>query len=94
MADYLKAFAIPILMQIFLGICSAGIAAVAINARNEERFIHIEQRNKEQDTQLENLRLRSEEQGRQVVRLESMRDDLMEIKADVKSLLRERALAR
>ena len=94
MADYLKAFAIPIIMQIFLGICSAGIAAVAINARNEERFMHIEQRNQEQDTKLENLRLRSEELGRQGVWLESMRNDLTEIKTDVKSLQRERVGAR
>lgn len=94
MADYLKAFAVPILMQICVGLGSAGIAAVAINARIEERIIHIEQRNQEQDIKLENLRLRSEELGRQGVWLESMRSDLTEIKADVKSLQRERAAAR
>lgn len=94
MADYLKAFAVPIIMQICVGLGSAGIAAVAINARIEERIIHIEQRNQEQDIKLENLRLRSEELGRQGVWLESMRSDLTEIKADVKSLQRERAAAR
>ena len=94
MADYLKAFAVPIIMQICVGLGSAGIAAVAINARIEERIIHIEQRNQEQDVKLENLRLRSEELGRQGVWLESMRSDLTEIKADVKSLQRERAAAR
>ncbi len=94
MAEYLKAFAVPIIMQICVGLGSAGIAAVAINARIEERIIHIEQRNQEQDIKLENLRLRSEELGRQGVWLESMRSDLTEIKADVKSLQRERAAAR
>ena len=94
MADYLKAFAIPIIMQIFLGICSAGIAAVAINARNDERFMHIEQRNQEQDTRLEALRQRSEDLGLQMARLESMRSDLAEVKGDVKSLLRDRVGAR
>ncbi len=94
MAEYLKAFAVPIIMQICVGLGSAGIAAVAINARIEERIIHIEQRNQEQDVKLENLRLRSEELGRQGVWLESMRSDLTEIKADVKSLQRERAGAR
>ena len=94
MADYLKAFAVPIIMQICVGLGSAGIAAVAINARIEERIIHIEQRNHEQDIKLENLRLRSEELGRQGVWLESMRSDLTEIKDDVKSLQRERAAAR
>ena len=94
MAEYLKAFAVPIIMQICVGLGSAGIAAVAINARIEERIIHIEQRNQEQDVKLENLRLRSEELGRQGVWLESMRSDLTEIKADVKSLQRERAAAR
>ena len=94
MAEYLKAFAVPIIMQICVGLGSAGIAAVAINARIEERIIHIEQRNQEQDIKLENLRLRSEELGRQGVWLESMRSDLTEIKADVKSLQRERTAAR
>ena len=94
MAEYLKAFAVPIIMQICVGLGSAGIAAVAINARIEERIIHIEQRNQEQDVKLENLRLRSEELGREGVWLESMRSDLTEIKADVKSLQRERAGAR
>ena len=41
MADYLKAFALPIIMQICVGLGSAGIAAVAINARIEERIVHI-----------------------------------------------------
>lgn len=94
MADYLKTFAVPLIMQICVGLGSAAIAAVAINARIEERINHIEQRNKEQDVKLENLRLRSEELGRQGVWLESMRNDLTEIKADVKSLQRERAGAR
>ena len=31
MAEYLKAFALPLIMQIFLGLGSAAIAAVAIN---------------------------------------------------------------
>ena len=90
MADYLKAFALPIIMQICVGLGSAGIAAVAINARIEERIVHIEQRNQEQDTRLEALRQRSEDLGLQMARLESMRSDLAEVKGDVKSLLRER----
>ena len=94
MADYLKAFALPLIMQICVGLGSAGIAAVAINARIEERIVHIEQRNQEQDTRLEALRQRSEYLGLQMARLESMRSDLAEVKSDVKSLLRERAGAR
>ena len=94
MADYLKAFALPIIMQICVGLGSAGIAAVAINARIEERIVHIEQRNQEQDTRLEALRQRSEDLGLQMARLESMRSDLSEVKGDVKSLLRERVGAR
>ena len=47
MAEYLKAFALPLIMQICLGLGSAAIAAVAINARIEERIVHIEQRNQE-----------------------------------------------
>ena len=94
MADYLKAFALPLIMQICVGLGSAGIAAVAINARIEERIVHIEQRNQEQDTLLEALRQRSEYLGLQMARLESMRSDLAEVKSDVKSLLRERAGAR
>ena len=91
-ASYLKAFAVPLIMQICLGLGSAAIAAVAINARIEERIIHIEQRNQEQDTRLEALRQRSEDLGLQMARLESMRSDLAEVKGDVKSLLRERAI--
>lgn len=94
MAEYLKAFAVPLIMQICVGLGSAAIAAVALNARIEERIVHIEQRNQEQDLKLENLRLRSEELSRQGVWLESMRNDLTEIKTDVKSLQRERAGAR
>ena len=94
MADYLKAFALPLIMQICVGLGSAGIAAVAINARIEERIAHIEQRNQEQDTRLETLRQRSEGLGLQMARLESMRSDLAEVKGDVKSLLRERVGAR
>ena len=89
MADYLKAFALPLIMQICVG-----IAAVAINARIEERIVHIEQRNQEQDTRLEALRQRSEDLGLQMARLESMRSDLAEVKGDVKSLLRDRVGAR
>lgn len=92
--SYLKAFAIPLIMQICLGLGSAAIAAVAINARIEERIMHIEQRNQEQDTRLEALRQRSEDLGLQMARLESMRSDLAEVKSDVKALLRERAGAR
>ena len=94
MADYLKAFALPIIIQICLGLASSGIAAVAINARIEERIGHIEQRNQEQDTRLEALRQRSEDLSLQMARLESMRSDLAEVKGDVKSLLRERVGAR
>ena len=94
MADYLKAFALPIIMQICVGLGSAGIAAVAINARIEERIVHIEPRNQEQDTRLEALRQRSEDLGLQMARLESMRSDLAEVKGDVKSLLRDRVGAR
>lgn len=94
MADYLKAFALPLIMQICLGLGSAAIAAVAINARIEERIVYIEQRNQEQDTRLEALRQRSEDLGLQMARLESMRSDLAEVKGDVKSLLRERVGAR
>lgn len=94
MAEYLKAFALPLIMQICLGLGSAAIAAVAINARIEERIVHIEQRNQEQDTRLEVLRQRSEDLGLQMARLESMRSDLAEVKGDVKSLLRERVGAR
>ncbi len=90
MAEYLKAFALPLIMQICLGLGSAAIAAVAINARIEERIVHIEHRNQEQDTRLEALRQRSEDLGLQMARLESMRSDLAEVKGDVKSLLRER----
>ena len=92
--SYLKAFAVPLTMQICLGLGSAAIAAVAINARIEERIVHIEQRNQEQDTRLEALRQRSEDLGLQMARLESMRSDLAEVKGDVKSLLRERVGAR
>ena len=94
MAEYLKAFALHLIMQICLGLGSAAIAAVAINARTEERIVHIEQRNQEQDTRLEALRQRSEDLGLQMARLESMRSDLAEVKGDVKSLLRERVGAR
>mgnify|MGYP002559559074 FL=1 len=94
MAEYLKAFALPLIMQICLGLGSAAIAAVAINARIEERIVYIEQRNQEQDTRLEALRQRSEDLGLQMARLESMRSDLAEVKGDVKSLLRERVGAR
>ncbi len=94
MAEYLKAFALPLIMQICLGLGSAEIAAVAVNARIEERIVHIEQRNQEQDTRLEALRQRSEDLGLQMARLESMRSDLAEVKGDVKSLLRERVGAR
>ena len=52
MADYLKAFALPLIMQICVGLGSAGIAAVAINARIEERIVHIEQRNPDEVTEM------------------------------------------
>lgn len=90
MTEYFKAFVVPLVVQVLVGLGAASLAIASFNARLEARIAHIEMRSQEHDQRLEHLRTRSEEQGRQLARFEAALDDISEIKADVKSLLRGR----
>ena len=88
MTEYLKAFVVPLVVQVLVGLGAASLAIAAFNARLEARIASVEMRSQEHDQRLEYLRTRSEEQGRQLARFEAALDDISEIKADVKVLLR------
>lgn len=88
MTEYFKAFVVPLIVQVLVGLGAASLTIAAFNAGIEARMTHIEMRAQEHDQKLEYLRNRSEEQGRQLARFEAALSDIAEIKSDVKILLR------
>lgn len=92
MTEYFKAFVVPLVVQVLVGLGAASLTIATFNAGIEARMTHIEMRAQEHDQKLEYLRTRSEEQGRQLARFEAVMDDIAEIKADVKMLLRGKAV--
>lgn len=88
MSEYIRAFVVPLVVQVLVGLGAASLAITAFNARLEARIAHVEMRAAEHDQRIEYLRTRTEEQERQLARFEAALNDIAEIKADVKALLR------
>lgn len=88
MNEYIRAFVIPLIVQVLVGLGAASLAITAFNARLEARITHMELRTQEHEQRLEYLRTRTEDQERQLAKLSTLASDIVEIKNDVKSLMR------
>lgn len=90
MADFMKVFIFPLLVPVLVGIGASAITSAVLIGRLEERVTTAESRVTRHEERLEYLRSRTEDQERQLARLETTLATIAEIKTDLKELLRKK----
>lgn len=90
MADFMKVFIFPLLVPVLVGIGASAITSAVLIGRLEERVTTAESRVTRHEERLEYLRSRTEDQERQLARLETTLATIAEIKTDLKELLHKK----